>query len=647
MFGRDPQLRLRIVSDSKDAVAGLDRTSSKIGGLVKAGGAALLGAGVAAAAGIYKVTESAGNLEQSIGAIDTVFKGSAKQVHGWAKNAATDVGLTRNEFNELGTLIGSQLKNGGTAMDQLAPKTNKLIGLGADLASMFGGTTREAVESISSALKGERDPIEKYGVSLKQASIDAEAARLGFKKVGGTLSTQATQAATLSLIMKQTADAQGNFNRETDTYAHQKQVFVASVKDAGDALGTRFLPLATKGFKLLNSVGLPAIDGLLGSFDKLTSGTGTKDLTKLLGLDVIMPILKSVKDAFTPLLPVVVSFVRDGILPFVANVRDALAPILTTLAARIMPLVASAIAAILPPLRDAFAAAGRFALALSDVLVPAIEFLWPIVTTIFDAVKKVITSALKVITAIFRTFTALLRGDWAGVWDGIKSIVSTAWTLIKSIIGGALRIIGAVLSTQWTIIKGLTSKAWSAIVGVLSSAWASAKSAVATGAGRVLDYVRGIPGRILSALGNLNNLLRRAGVAILRGFLDGLRQQWESVKNFVGGIGSWIADHKGPISYDRKLLRPAGAAIMSGLRDSLRDGIPELRRVLGEVTRTVEETAIGAPTIDPLAPSSSSAAGRATGVVHITINGAVDTIGTANQIKDVLTRAGYVIGGPR
>src|SRR5699024_9790316 len=97
-------------------------------------------------------------------------------------------GLTKNEFNELGTLMGAQLKNGGTAMDELAPKTNELIGLGADLSSMFGGDTKQAVEALSSALKGERDPIERYGVTLKQASIDAKAAELGFDKVNGALS---------------------------------------------------------------------------------------------------------------------------------------------------------------------------------------------------------------------------------------------------------------------------------------------------------------------------------------------------------------------------------------------------------------------------------------------------------------------------
>jgi phage-related protein len=196
--------------------------------------------------------KGASNLEQSVGAVGAIFKDSADQINQWSASAATDVGLTKNEFNELGTLIGAQLKNGGTAMDQLAPKTNDLIGLGADLSSMFGGDTKTAVEALSSALKGERDPIERYGVSLNQAKIDAEAAALGFEKVGGTLSSEANQAATLSLIMKQTADAHGNFASEADTVAGKQQRLNAIWENGKTSLSNAFLPAlgAVQGFLL-------------------------------------------------------------------------------------------------------------------------------------------------------------------------------------------------------------------------------------------------------------------------------------------------------------------------------------------------------------------------------------------------------------
>ncbi|WP_036519506.1 hypothetical protein, partial [Nocardioides sp. J54] len=174
----------------------------------------------------------------------------------------------RNEFNELGTIIGAQLKNGGTAMDKLAPKTNKLITLGADLSSMFGGTTSEAVEALSSALKGERDPIERYGVSLSQAKIDAEAAALGFEKVDGSLSSQANQAATLSLIMRQTADAHGNFAREADTLSGKQQRLKASLEDTKTEIGTALLPIVADASEFLLKEGVPAFQKFADWFNE-------------------------------------------------------------------------------------------------------------------------------------------------------------------------------------------------------------------------------------------------------------------------------------------------------------------------------------------------------------------------------------------
>ena len=118
-------LAIKIIGDSAGGVKALgdaETKTSKLGGAMKVlGGAALAGGAALLAYGAKAVT-AGGDLEQSIGAVDTVFKQSAEQMHAWGKSAATDVGLARNEFNELATILGTQLKNGGTALDELAPK---------------------------------------------------------------------------------------------------------------------------------------------------------------------------------------------------------------------------------------------------------------------------------------------------------------------------------------------------------------------------------------------------------------------------------------------------------------------------------------------------------------------------------------------
>ncbi|MBF0967583.1 MAG: hypothetical protein HXK09_10740, partial [Actinomyces bouchesdurhonensis] len=229
-------VKVSVVADTKKfsrAFSGLARETG-LSNLASAGKQAVTTLATVAAAGAAaigvagaKAVSMAADLEQSTGAIEAVFKSGADQMKAFADTAATSVGLTKNEYQELGTLLGAQLKNGGTSIDQLAGKTNELIGVAADLAAQFGGSTADAVGALSSALKGERDPIERYGVSLKQASIDAKAAELGFTKVGGSFDNEAQQAATLALIMEQTADAHGAFAREGDTLSHQIQVLKA------------------------------------------------------------------------------------------------------------------------------------------------------------------------------------------------------------------------------------------------------------------------------------------------------------------------------------------------------------------------------------------------------------------------------------
>lgn len=103
-------------------------------------------------------------MQQSAGAVSTVFKQQASDIQKWAASAWKTVGLSQNQAQQSAAILGAQLKNLGILISQLEPKTKDLIKLGADLSATYGGTAADAVEALS-ALLGERetDPIEKYG----------------------------------------------------------------------------------------------------------------------------------------------------------------------------------------------------------------------------------------------------------------------------------------------------------------------------------------------------------------------------------------------------------------------------------------------------------------------------------------------------
>ena len=117
--------------------------------------------------------------------------------------------------------------------------------------------------------------------------------------------------------------------------------------------------------------------------------------------------------------------------------------------------------------------------------------------------------------------------------------------------------------TAGNILLGALRGAWNGIVRAVSGAY--------TNISGIINRIKGI----FKSLGKIN--LFSIGKAIINGFLNGLKAAFGAVKKFVGGIAGWIKNHKGPISYDRKLLIPAGNAIIGGLNKSMIESFKDVK----------------------------------------------------------------------
>lgn len=278
MAGNSSTLSIRVLVDAAQGARELRQMGDEAQGFGdKLGKIAAAGAAFAGVTAFIKgAAEAASKLQQSTGGVEAVFKGSADQVKAWGKQAATSIGLAQSEYQDLATLIGAQLKNAGTAMEDLAPKTNQLIEQGADLAAMYGGTTAEAVAALSSALKGEMDPIEKYGIALNDAAIQAEIAAQGLDTSTAAAKAAAKQQAVLALVTKQGADAWGAAAREQDSYASVMQSLSAVWENTLAQIGTALLP---------------ALAGLAKAFTGLapTVGTVLTPIAELVGWVLQLP----------------------------------------------------------------------------------------------------------------------------------------------------------------------------------------------------------------------------------------------------------------------------------------------------------------------------------------------------------------------
>jgi hypothetical protein len=188
---------------------------------------------------------AASDLEQQFGALDSIFKENAAEMQVFSKEM-NSIGLSTADAARQSSLLGALLKGSGLSIEDTTEKTQDLVKLAGDLAATFGGPTSDAVNAISSLLRGERDPIERYGVSLKQLDVDARMLEDAKNGLVFASEKEASINATLALLYDKTTDAQGQAARESDSYAAVTARLNAKFKDMSAEIGLALLPVLTE-----------------------------------------------------------------------------------------------------------------------------------------------------------------------------------------------------------------------------------------------------------------------------------------------------------------------------------------------------------------------------------------------------------------
>jgi hypothetical protein len=195
---------------------------------------------------VQSTTQAASSLGESVNAVKRTFGAAGDEIVDWGEKNAASFGLSQRAFNQMAVPLGAMLKNQGLSLDEVGTQVVKLTERAADMASVFDTDVASVLAAIQAGLRGEADPLERFGVGLSAAAVDARALADSGKTLTSELTTQEKALARLNVIYDQTATTAGDFEATSDSLANAQRQAAAHIENAQAKLGEMFIPVMAK-----------------------------------------------------------------------------------------------------------------------------------------------------------------------------------------------------------------------------------------------------------------------------------------------------------------------------------------------------------------------------------------------------------------
>ena len=554
----DGSVTIEINGDSK----GLDKELNGISGKIKSGfskigsiaGTALKGVttavGVASTAiaglGVASVNSYA-DLEQNIGGIETLFKGSADKVIKNAENAYKTAGMSANQYMETVT------------------------GFSASLLQSVGGDTEKAADSANMALIDMADNANKMGTSMESIQW----AYQGFAKQNYTMldNLKLGYGGTKEEMERLLADAQKLTGVKYDI-SNLNDVFNAIHVIQGELgiTGTTAQEAATT---ITGSIG-----SMKAAFDNFLNGSGTIDQLINTGLTAIQNIV----NAAGKLLP--------DLIQSIANATPQIVSTINTIFPQILNLIMENAPTILNSI-------GQILMALSTTLM---EYMPQILTLAMQLIQYFINGIITMLPQIIQMGVQLITQLITGIAQMLPQLIPQAVNAIITIVNGLLTNIDQIIDAGIQLIMGLAEGLINAIpqlIEAIPTIIQNLINAIVNNLPKIIQMgielivklaagiIQAIPkliaaipqiiGAIINGLAQLPGMLLDVGKNLIQGLWNGISNAaswlWSKISGFCSGIVDKIKGFFGIHSPSKLFNQEIGKFLALGLGEGFNDNL--------------------------------------------------------------------------
>jgi hypothetical protein len=290
------------------------------------------------------------------------------------------------------------------------------------MASFNNTSIDQAITALRSGLSGETEPLKRFGVALSEVRLKEEAMRMGLiETMSGTLPVAIKSQAAYSLILKDTALAQGDYARTADGTANTMKTLQAKMEDAKVALGDALMPAFRGLLKILDLL-IPVLTKI-GEFFK-------ENQAEVKAFAITVGVLGAAWGAYTV-------FVKAAIIQQkILNLVQKLNPI------GLIVIAVGLLVAIMVKLWNSNETFRKAVISMAKVALNAFAAIIPMVGEVYEVILKVVTGPLRALLTVLSKLPGVGKYAKAGLdimnkgLNGISDFAKAASNKAKDLAAG-------------------------------------------------------------------------------------------------------------------------------------------------------------------------------------------------------------------